>query len=73
MKTSGSKTIVTGGINWKKGINPKNTPISTKPKIAIATVAVIGKNSLLMLRDFNMPLLLTRLDKPPVVPLEKIW
>lgn len=72
MKTSGSKTIVIEGMNWKKGISPKKTPTSTKPKIAIATVEVIGKSSLLILRDFNMPTLPTKLDKPPVVPREKM-
>ena len=71
--TIGKRIIVQFGTNWKTGINPKKTPISTSANNPIAAVATTGKNSILIFTDLIIPLLALMLIRPPAVPLMKIW
>jgi len=73
MSGIGNKMIVQVGTNWKIGINPKKTPMSTKARRPMAMVETTGKNSLFTFRDFIIPALEVRLERPPAVPLPNIW
>ena len=68
----GNKSIVHDGENSKIGIRPKKIPTSTKARIPMATVAIIGKYSRLTLVDNTIVELPVKLTNPPDVPRAKI-